>query len=138
MDDEYQLYHQSGSFVRFLASWSSTHLTLVKRISQLAHDIAQAGFWQSKEATIMEAWLADLQSIGYVFPSIVESSSSTSTTSITKKRVAVCVTGVTECIQEIWNETHSTIRKKISPEIDTFFLLSSSAKKRACSVRYST
>ena len=75
MDDEGQLYHQSGSFVRFLASWSSSHPTLIERISQLARDIAQAGFWQSKEAIIMEAWLTDLKSVGYSFPSIVKPSS---------------------------------------------------------------
>jgi hypothetical protein len=128
MDDEDQLYHQSGSFVRFLASWSSSHYTLVERIIQLARDIAQAGFWQSKEATIMEAWLTDLQSVGYIFPSIVQPSSS-SPTAITPKRIAVCVTGLTECVQEAWASTHSTMLKKFSSEIDVFFLLSSSSKE---------
>ena len=126
MDDEEQLYHQSGSFVRFLASWSSSHLTLVERIRQLAHDVAEAGFWQSKEATIMEAWLADLQSVGYEFPSIVQSPSPTS---ITKKRVAVCVTGLTECIQEAWAPTYNNLRSRLEGDMDTFLFLSSSYKK---------
>jgi hypothetical protein len=128
MEDEDQLYHQSGSFVRFLASWSSSHLTLIERIIQLARDIAQAGFWQSKEAIIMEAWLADLQSVGYSFPSIVQPSSS-SPSVITKKQVAVCVTGLTECVQEAWAPTYNTLRKKLSSEIDAFLLLSSSSSK---------
>jgi hypothetical protein len=46
MDEEDQLYHQSGSFVRFLSLWSSSLPTLVQRIGQLSRDIAQAGFWK--------------------------------------------------------------------------------------------
>jgi hypothetical protein len=76
----------------------------------------------------MEAWLTDLQSVGYIFPSIVQSSSS-SPTDITPKRVAVCVTGLTECVQEAWASTHRTMLKKLSSEIDVFFLLSSSSKQ---------
>ena len=76
--------------------------TSLERISQLARDIAQAGFWQSKEVSIMDAWLADLNSVGYSFPSIVQPSSSSSTNT-TKKRAAVCVTGLAECIQEAWS-----------------------------------
>jgi hypothetical protein len=128
MEDEDQLYHQSGSFVRFLASWSSSHRLLIKRIIQLAEDVAQAGFWQSKETTIMEAWLADLQSVGYIFPSIIQPSSSSST-SLTKKRVAVCVTGPTECIEEAWAGTYNTLRHHLDGDMDTFLFLSSSHKK---------
>jgi hypothetical protein len=127
MADEGQLYNQSGSFVRFLASWSSSHYTLVERIIQLARDIAQAGFWQSKEAIIMEAWLSDLLSVGYSFPSIARPFSSLS--SIIRKQAAVCVTGFIECIPEAWASTHNTIRDIISSDIDTFLLLSSSSKK---------
>jgi hypothetical protein len=128
MEDENQLYHQSGSFVRFLASWSSSHRLLIERIIQLARDIAQAGFWQSKEATIMEAWLTDLQSVGYVFPSIMQSSSS-SPTAITPKRVAVCVTGLTECVQEAWAPTYNILRHRLEGDMDTFLFLSSSVKQ---------
>ena len=71
MDDEYQLYHQSSSFVDFLRLWSSSYKLLSKEISQLAKDIANAGFWDSKEADIINAWLSDLYSVGYAFPSIV-------------------------------------------------------------------
>jgi hypothetical protein len=95
---------------------------------QLAADVAHAGFWQSKEATIMEAWLTDLLSVGYVFPSIVRPLSSVS--SIKRKPAAVCVTGLIECVPEAWASTHSTIRKKFNREIDAFLLLSSSSSKR--------
>jgi hypothetical protein len=128
MDDEGQLYHESGSFVRFLASWSSPHRLFIERIRQLAQDIAHEGFWQVKEATIMEAWLADLQSVGYSFPFIVKTPSS-SPSVIKKKRIAVCVTGLAECIEEAWAPTYNTLRKKLNSEIDTFLLLSSSSKR---------
>jgi hypothetical protein len=125
MDDEYQLYHQSGLFVRFLSSWSSTHELLSKRISQLARDIADAGFWKAKEVDIMDAWIADLYSVGYSFPSIVKPSSSPS---IKHKRAAVCVTGVAECIQEGWSPTYTSIRNHLQGDIDVFLFLSSFRK----------
>jgi hypothetical protein len=128
MDEEYQLYHQSGSFVRFLASWSSSHRSLAGRIAQLARDIAQAGYWQSKEVDIMDAWLADLHSVGYSFPSIISSSSSSSPPPIKQKRAAICVTGLTECIEEGWAPTAINIRSRLRGEIDTFLFLSSSVK----------
>ncbi len=126
MDDEGQLYHQSGPFVRFLSSWSSSHRSLAKRIAQLARDIAQAGFWQSKEVDIMDAWLADLHSVGYVFPSIVEP---TSSSPVIQKRAAICVTGLAECIEEAWTSTYNTLRSRLQGDMDTFIFLSSSYKQ---------
>ena len=102
MDEEEQLYHQSGSFVRFLSSWSSQLPTLPQRINQLTKDIAQNGFWKSNEIEIMNAWINDLYLVGYQFPSIVSSSSSSSP--LVQKRVAICVTGVIECIEEAWRK----------------------------------
>jgi hypothetical protein len=125
MDDEHQLYHQSGSFVRFLTSWSSSHRSLAKRIYQLARDIAIAGFWHSKEVEIMDAWLADLHSVGYSFPAIVPPSSPSP---MIKKRAAVCVTGFAECVQEGWNPTYNTLSNRFQGDIDTFLFLSSSSK----------
>jgi hypothetical protein len=127
MDEEDQIYHQSGSFVRFLSSWSSSHNSFVERIAQLVRDIAQAGFWHSNEIDIIDAWLADLHSIGYVFPSIV--SSSISSHSSQKKRTAICVTGLAECIQEAWTPTYTNIRNHLYGEIDIFLFLSSSLKQ---------
>ena len=126
MDDEYQLYHQSGLFVRFLSSWSSSHPSLSKRISQLARDIAHAGFWKLKEVDIIDAWIDDLNSVGYSFPSIVTPPSSPP---IKQKRAAICVTGLTECIQEAFAPTYNAIRNHLEGDIDTFLFLSSSSKK---------
>jgi len=126
MDEEDQLYHQSGLFVRFLSSWSSSLPTLVQRIIQLAEDIAQAGFWKSKEIEIINAWINDLYLVGYEFPRIISSSSSSSS-SITHKRAAICVTGLTECIEEAWSKNYRHIRDSLYGNIDTFIFLSSSS-----------
>ncbi len=126
MDEEQELYHQSGSFVRFLASWSSFFPSLPKRIAQLTRDAAEAHFWNSKEIDIMDAWLADLHSVGYSFPSIVSPSPPRT---IIRKRAAVCVTGLTECIQEAWALSHVAIRQRLHGDMDTFLFLSSSLIK---------
>ena len=122
MDDEYQLYHQSGSFVRFLASWTSSLPTLPQRIATLARHIAHEKFWKPLETEIIDAWLADLQSVGYVFPSIVSSPP----VHPIEKRAAICVTGATECIREAWTRTHLQIRDRLHGDTDTFLFLSSS------------
>ena len=136
MDDEYQLYHQSDSFVRFLTSWSSSDRSLYKRIAKLARDIAQAGFWHSKEVDIIDAWLADLRSVDYLFPSIVKKSSSSP--SIKQKRAAICVTGLTECVREGWAPTYTAIRKNLQGDIDTFSFPFFFIQTRTCSIKYSS
>ena len=127
MDEEYQLYHQSGSFARFLGAWSSSHPSLAQRIGQLARDIAAAGFWQSKEVEIMDAWLADLRTVGYVFPSVV--SPPESAPAVIEKRAAICVTGVVECVQEAWAPTYADIRRRLTGDLDVFLFLSSSMQE---------
>ena len=124
MKEEDQLYHQSGSFVRFLSAWSSSSPTLVQRIIQLSKAIADAGFWQSDETEIINAWIDDLLAVGYTFPSILPTSSSVSP--LQYKRAAICVTGLTECIEEAWTKTYQHIRTSLSGDLDTFLFLSSS------------
>jgi hypothetical protein len=53
MNEEDQLYHESGFFVRLLLLWSSSLSTLVQRIIQLIEDISEAGFWKSKEIQVI-------------------------------------------------------------------------------------
>ena len=130
MDDEAQLYHQSGSFARFLAAWSSSLPSLAERIAQLAKDVAQAQFWQSKEIAIMNAWLTDLNSVGYSFPSVVSSSGRSIPV---QKRAVVCVTGSSECVQA-WASTDIALRQRLHGEIDTFLFLSSSLRNGSTSV----
>jgi hypothetical protein len=126
MQEEEQLYHQTGSFVRFLSSWSSSLPTLAKRIMKLAEDIAKAGFWKSQEIEIINAWINDLYLVGYTFPAIITSSPPPSRPRIQYKRAAICVTGVTECIQEGWAKNYQLIRNSLEGELDTFLYLSSS------------
>ncbi|CAF1094723.1 unnamed protein product [Adineta ricciae] len=129
MDDEYQLYHQSASFVRFLASWSSSNPSLVGRIRELARDISRGGFWKWKEVEIMDAWLEDLRSIGYKFPPIIKPPQKLPSTAVKQKRAAICATGITECISEAWTTTYINLRQRLHGEIDTFLFLSSSLKR---------
>ena len=124
MIEEDQLYHQTGSFVRFLSAWSSSSPTLVQRILQLTRAIADAGFWKLDETKIINAWIDDLHSVGYTFPAIVPTSSSSPP--LQHKRAAICVTGVTECIEEAWAKNYQHIRNSLSGDVDTFLYLSSS------------
>ena len=125
MIEEDQLYHQTGSFVRFLSAWSSSSPTLVQRILQLTRAIADAGFWKLDETKIINAWIDDLRSVGYIFPAIVPTSPSSSS-SLQHKRAAICATGVTECINEAWTKNYQHIRNSLSGDVDTFLYLSSS------------
>lgn len=125
MIDEHQLYHQSGAFVDFLASWSSSLPTLDERIAQLTEDIVQAGFLKAKDLDLIKAWVKDLHAVGYSFPSIVPPS--TRSHPVQEKRAAICVTGLVECVQEAWTQNHRHIRNSLRGDIDTFLFLSSTA-----------
>ena len=129
MDDEQQLYHQTSAFVQFLSSWSSNESTLDRRIKQLARDIARNQFWQWKEVEIIDAWIDDLHSVGYKFPKIIQQKSISQTNKI-KRRTAVCVTGLAECIQEGWTLTYNSLRNRLQGDIDTFLFLSSTSPSK--------
>lgn len=89
----------------------------------MAKDIAEANFWDRQEVEIMNAWISDLHSVGYKFPSIVRPSTAPA---ITHKRAAVCVTSLTECVEETWAKSDVAIRQRLHGDIDTFLFLSSS------------
>ena len=44
MKEEQQIYHETSSFVRFLATWNSSATLLFEGIRALSHDITHAGF----------------------------------------------------------------------------------------------
>jgi hypothetical protein len=81
-------------------------------------------FRNQKKFKIRNAWINDLYLFGYTFPIIISSSSCFS--SITYKRVTICVTGLTECIEEAWIKNYLHIRNILLCDIDTFIFLSSS------------
>ncbi|CAF1174619.1 unnamed protein product, partial [Didymodactylos carnosus] len=122
MDDEQQLYHQSGQFVRFLIEWTSPAESLFQRISQLASDIATNSFWNQKEVDILNAWLDDLIQIGYQPPSptIIDKKNATQI-----RRAALCVTGPTKYINDNWRNTEADIKRRVNGVTDVFLFLSS-------------
>lgn len=122
MDQEYQLYHESGSFVRFLSNWSSDLPTIEQRIEKLFRDMVERKFFKLQELNFIRDWLNDLRSINYSFPKLVK----TPETRKPKKRTAVCVTGILECVQEAWSVMHKTIKQHVDGGLDTFLFLSSS------------
>ncbi|CAF4428618.1 unnamed protein product, partial [Didymodactylos carnosus] len=128
MDEEQQMYHQSGKFVRFLDQWQSSLPTLFERISQISRDIAQQEFWDKSETDMIDAWLTDLHRIGYTPPIPVTTPQSKKLSSSLQKRTAVCVTDVTECINEAWSITEQKIRKLLNGDIDVFLYLSSTMR----------
>ena len=71
--DEFPLYNDSRRFVQFLLNWQPpSKANLFERIRDLGHKMAEEGFWKKEDALLMDAWLSDLQAIGYKPPAIVE------------------------------------------------------------------
>ena len=71
--DEFPLYNDSRRFVQFLLNWRPPpKANLFARIQDLGHKMAAEGFWKKEDALLMQAWLSDLQAIGYAPPAIFE------------------------------------------------------------------
>ncbi|CAF1024668.1 unnamed protein product [Didymodactylos carnosus] len=75
----------------------------------------------------MNAWLQDLQSVGYIFPALINQRKTQEL--VVQKRAAVCVTGVIECIHEAWEQSEHEIHRRLNGDIDTFLFLSSTEPK---------
>ncbi|CAF4626773.1 unnamed protein product, partial [Didymodactylos carnosus] len=114
--DEQQMYHESGKFVRFLNTWNSSLPSLFQRIKQLATDIVHNGYWNMLEIDLINAWLNDLNRIGYSAPNIISYPKHNQEPK--KVRAAVCVTGLMECAAEGWGVTDPVIRKHLTANID--------------------
>jgi len=71
--EEQQLYMQAGKLVAFLMQWQSSHLALFSRMKQLARDMYTNGFWLVNDLHLVEAWIADLQRVGYPEPAVIRS-----------------------------------------------------------------
>ncbi|CAH1774966.1 unnamed protein product [Owenia fusiformis] len=67
---EQKLYYQAGDLVQFLSNWRCKSNNLTSCIQILADDMAHKGFWDISDAKLAAAWLQDLVSIGYKFPSM--------------------------------------------------------------------
>ncbi|CAF3858436.1 unnamed protein product [Rotaria sp. Silwood1] len=116
-----------GKLVRFLSTWKSTKMTLVERIEQLINDMIEEKFCDVEEQKVVKDWIDDLKTINYVFPSIKNNmSQSRSSGTLRRRRIAVCMTGIIECIEEVWKPTMNAIRTHVKGEMDIFLYLSSS------------
>ncbi len=121
--NEQIIHNDAGRFVRFLSSWKPTTTTLVERIQELINALTEVDLLDKAESTVIHAWLCDLDHISYKFPSlnnVVESPPPT----VRVKRAAVCLTGLAECIPEIWATNEMKLRSRLKGDIDVFLFLS--------------
>jgi len=63
-----QTMNTATALVRFLLAWSSCASSLAERLKQLAVDLERARFWDERDVKLMNAWVDDLTSLGYKWP----------------------------------------------------------------------
>ena len=68
--DEKALYHDAGRLVAYLGQWKSSKADLFNRILELTVDLVGQKILEPIDAVVMEAWLTDLYSLGYVMPAL--------------------------------------------------------------------
>lgn len=75
--DEQMLYDKSLALVHFLMGWSrpSESKDAGEAAVALAKDMKEAGFWGDGDVGSIEAFVADLRTIGYSFPPLVTANS---------------------------------------------------------------
>lgn len=66
--DELDLYTKSGSLVNFLKNWRPRSFDLVSKIVELTKEMIKQDFFKNEENQFVQAWLDDLQMVGYIFP----------------------------------------------------------------------
>lgn len=66
--DEIDLYTKSGAFIKFLTEWKSSEKNLFNRIDQLFTAAIEKQFFMQKEQQLVQAWLNDLNRLGYKQP----------------------------------------------------------------------
>ncbi|CAF1674307.1 unnamed protein product, partial [Adineta ricciae] len=111
-----------SKLVRYLSEWTSSKATLVERMRDLMTDMVKHKFCEVSELKVVTDWIIDLKTVGYTFPSIIESKT---TQQPRRRRIAVCLTGLIECVEEAWKKTNDAIRSHLTGEIDVFMYLSS-------------
>lgn len=97
LEQEMQGHGSTVALVEFLHQWGSDELLLHLRMLHLARDLREAGFWSQAEVDSMAAWVADLRTVGYVFPEVhdIEKKPESNAENPRKKRklAAFCFTG---------------------------------------------
>jgi hypothetical protein len=72
-EEELQMYQQTGQLLRFLTAWKPS-LTRLRdhgffgAMYDLAEDMVIAGFWNTSELNVIDAWISDLYEAGYPPP----------------------------------------------------------------------
>jgi len=82
------LYRDVGRYISVLSRWhcSPGAQFLFDCVSELCHHLVSEGFWTSRDADMVDAWLSDLSSIGYAPPALSSAASAVETcVSDTKK-----------------------------------------------------
>ena len=69
--DEIMLYTDAGKLVELLRTWQSNSPKLSDRMLELTNTLIKNKFYKSAELNLMQAWIADLNDIGYKFPKII-------------------------------------------------------------------
>ncbi|CAF0936926.1 unnamed protein product [Adineta ricciae] len=114
-----------SKLVRYLSEWTSSKATLVERMRDLMTDMVKHKFCEVSEMRIIENWVEDLATVKYVYPSIETVTPSKNSQQPRRRRTAVCLTGLIECVEEAWRKTSNAIRSHLTGEIDVFMYLSS-------------
>jgi hypothetical protein len=124
MKNEQILYDDAGSLVRFLSTWNCSATTLPEKIQVLIAALTKVKFLDKLESRIIQAWLHDLSYVKYKYP-IIDSRVQNVLSTVRVKRSAICLTGLTECVEEVWAKNEVELRKRLNGDVDLFLFLSS-------------
>ena len=123
------LHNSTKKLVLFLNSWNSKAPTIKQKFQDLIIHMENAGLIENLEAEIMLNWLDDLSRIDYRFPSL-NTNVPAGKLPARIKRAAVCLTGLAECVNEVWMPNEIKLRERIGGEVDVFLFLSSGPRTR--------
>lgn len=113
--------------VKVLIAWSSKSTSFRERFQDLMGQLEDLDLIPSLEYSIFKTWIDDLSRTNYNFPNLTSMNSKHKSLSkvVTVKRAAVCVTGLAECIVEIWSQNEKKLRSRFPGDLDVFLFLSS-------------
>ena len=68
--DEEELYYKSGRYLAYLEKWNGRQYDFFNRMLKLSIDLVVEDIWKPIDAVVVEAWIEDLISFGYVAPKL--------------------------------------------------------------------
>jgi len=84
--EETELYTNIGRYIKVLNEWQCEDKVFFRCVSHLSNHLVTEGLWKKRDAEIIDAWISDLQTIGYVTP-VLE-----------KQLGSPCVSGVSKSV----------------------------------------